>query len=286
MRGDGSERARARAARSPWIERVERPVRRRVGPRKTLCFASAFRTVKTACPTFITLPPFIGDEDRRGGAGQIQSTDMDVRLRTATPCDAPALAVLIYLAAKSHYENSGYDISLGGSYEHQLEQIAALTVTEARSWFHCSHFVVAEMHGRIVAGAAGFDRIRTEAAIPAALMEIGWTPEAIGALECKLERLYAAFPDEPAGCWTVDHVAVLPDCLGMGLGRKVVERIVQAGIEGGYELFKLDVFAGNAIARRLYEAAGFEVTEVLGGDALRVLLGRDPIERMTMRRSE
>jgi ribosomal protein S18 acetylase RimI-like enzyme len=207
---------------------------------------------------------------------------MDFRLRAATPDDSRDLAVLIHLAAKSQYENSGYDISLGGSYEHQLEQIGALTVTSARSWFHHSHFAVIESRDKVVACAAGFDRIGTEAAIPAALNEIGWTGDAIDALQFKLERLYAGFPEEPAGYWTVDHVAVIPEYRGNGLGARVVGNIVQRGVSLGFTNFKLDVFAGNAVARRLYEASGFQVAEVFGSDSLRAMMGREAIERMTL----
>jgi ribosomal protein S18 acetylase RimI-like enzyme len=207
---------------------------------------------------------------------------MDIRLRAATPGDSRGLAELMYLAAKSQYENSGYDISLGGSYEHQLAQIGALTVTTAPSWFHHSHFVVIESHGTIVACAAGFDRIPAEAAIPNALREIGWTRDAIETLGVRLELLYAAFPEEPAGYWTIDHVAVIPTHRGIGLGRKVLENVVQRGVGLGFTDFKLDVFSGNVTATRLYEALGFQVSEVFGCDTLRASMGRDAIERMTL----
>jgi len=202
-------------------------------------------------------------------------------LRPACVQDAADVALLNYLSSQSQYDNSGYDISVGGSYKHQIEQIAALAVTNARSWFHYSHFVVVETEGRVVAGAAGFERMEADAAIPAALLEIGWTEEAISALESRLSPLYAAFPEEPAGYWTIDHVAVLPEWRGRGLGRRVVEAAMQRGMDLGYSAFKLDVFAGNVAARRLYEAAGFRVVEVFGGEVLRRLMDRDEIERMT-----
>jgi hypothetical protein len=87
---------------------------------------------------------------------------MSIAYRPATPGDAAALAELIYLAGQSQYSDSAYNLSLGGSRDEQLNEIKRLTKTESRSWFHYSHFEVAEAEGRVIAGAAGFDRITAD----------------------------------------------------------------------------------------------------------------------------
>ena len=202
--------------------------------------------------------------------------------RAACATDSIALAGIIYLAGKSHYDDSGYDISLGGSRACQLDRLAKLTVTRAESWFHFSHFEVAEVNGVVVAAAAGFEKLRAEAAIPDALREIGWTEEKIQALEERLSETYACFPPEPPGCWTIDHVATVPEWQGRGLARAVLERAIERGRNAGFQQSKLDVFSGNAIARALYEKLGFSLSATFGEDVFPRLLRRGGIARMML----
>jgi ribosomal protein S18 acetylase RimI-like enzyme len=207
---------------------------------------------------------------------------VDVRYRPATVDDAPALAEFIYLADQAPYRNSGYDLSLGGSREEQLAEIQKLVKAQARSWFHFSHFEVAAVAGRAVAGAAGFDRLPTDALIPVALREIGWSDEAIQDMQRRMSELYSSFPPEPCGYWTLDHVACLPGFRRGGLVRTVVRRTIERGLALGYRKFKLDVYRRNTAARKLYERLGFRVSETFGEAALKRLLNRDALDRLTL----
>ena len=67
---------------------------------------------------------------------------------------------LMYLASQAHYSNSGYDLSIGGTCAAQIEDLTKLAASPSRSWFHYSHFVVAEVDGQVMAGAAGLDASR------------------------------------------------------------------------------------------------------------------------------
>ncbi len=206
---------------------------------------------------------------------------MEIVFRPASAADAPALASLIILAAQSHYRTTGYELSVGGNREHQHTEIARLAVTNARSWFHFSHFEVAQADDRVVASAAGFDKIAAEKEMPAALRELGWTDTAIQALDDRLAKLYAAFPDEPADCWTLDHIAVLPVFRKMGLAWSLMQRQFRRGLAAGFHQCKLDVFQGNDKAIALYDSLGFKVSATFGETALREILNRDPLLRMT-----
>src|SRR4051794_17007956 len=106
--------------------------------------------------------------------------------RAASPNDATALAELIYIADQAHYSNSAFDLTLGGTRASQLQAIAKLTTTEARSLFHYSHFEVAEINGQVVASVAGFDKLIADPLIAPALEQIGWTPEAVQSLDQEL----------------------------------------------------------------------------------------------------
>jgi hypothetical protein len=72
---------------------------------------------------------------------------MQFLYRPAEAPDSTALAEIIYIAGQAHYPASGFDLSIAGSRDHQLDQIAQLTATHARSWFHYSHFDVEEAGG-------------------------------------------------------------------------------------------------------------------------------------------
>ena len=207
---------------------------------------------------------------------------MSIAYRPATPGDAAALAELIYLAGQSQYSDSAYNLSLGGSRDEQLNEIEKLTKTESRSWFHYSHFEVAEAEGRIIAGAAGFDRITADEKIPGALREIGWSEGAITELNERLEEIYACFPPEPSGYWTLDHIAVLPAWRHQGLARRTITRVLERGRSQGFRYSKLDLFHGNTAARALYESLGFQWSEAFGTSVLSEVLGRDALERMTL----
>lgn len=206
---------------------------------------------------------------------------MNVTFRAARESDAPALATLVSMAAQAHYSASGYELTLGGLPDHQRAQIACLAMAPSPSWFHHSHFLIAEAGGNVIACAAGFERHEADSHIPAALAEIGWTPEAIDALGQKLLAMFDGFPEEPTGYWTIDHVATLPDFRRQGIAARLIHRILAKGRAAGFSHAKLEVFRGNP-AIQLYESLGFRITDTYGEAQLRRWLDRDPLRRMTI----
>lgn len=204
--------------------------------------------------------------------------------RAAAPGDASALGDFLYLADLSHYETSGFAVSLGGSRQYQIETLAKLAQTEARSQFHYSHFDVATTDdGTPVASVAGFDRSQTDAQGAAALEQIGWTPNAIEGLVERIGPVGIAFPPEEPSTWTIEHVATLPAYRRQGLSRQLLERVVARGFEQGYKHACVDVFDGNDAARALYETAGFRPNLSFGQEPLRRILGRDALIRLVRR---
>lgn len=53
------------------------------------------------------------------------------------------------------------------------------------------------------------------------------------------------------------NVAVHPERRGSGIGRQLVEAVMQEGRENGARVMFLEVRAGNVVARRLYRRLGF-----------------------------
>jgi ribosomal protein S18 acetylase RimI-like enzyme len=69
-----------------------------------------------------------------------------------------------------------------------------------------------------------------------------------------------------AHVWTVTGLAVDPAAQGGGVGRALVEALVDEARSRGARRVTLRVFAPNEVARRLYERCGFEVEGVLKGE--------------------
>jgi ribosomal protein S18 acetylase RimI-like enzyme len=206
-----------------------------------------------------------------------------MRVRPALLSDAPEISELIYIAAASGYPNSGYDLSIGGTRPAQIAELTLLASTGSPSWFHFSHFDVLEVEGRIVAGAAGFDRARADEQLDSALLEAGWSEDRIAAMQDRLGPIFSALPPEPPGLWTIDHVAVMPSWRRRGFGRVCLQAVLERGKARGFSISKVDVFASNEPARALYKSLGFILAEIFDDPAFRIPLQRDPIERYITR---
>jgi len=87
-------------------------------------------------------------------------------------------------------------------------------------------------------------------------------------------------PEESPCTWTIEHVATLSSHRGLGLARRLLDRVLLRGAERGFLLATVDVFLGNSKARALYQGAGFETIGEFGHGPMREILGRDALERM------
>ena len=62
------------------------------------------------------------------------------------------------------------------------------------------------------------------------------------------------------GLARLGHLALQPEARGSGAGRRLIESVLDAAREAGYERVELMTFSALTVARDLYRRAGFEMT--------------------------
>ncbi|AKT50153.1 ribosomal protein S18-alanine N-acetyltransferase [Arsenicicoccus sp. oral taxon 190] len=109
-----------------------------------------------------------------------------------------------------------------------------------------------------------------------AFADDAWTEQAWWAELAERPRRDYVVWDDPArggvvGYAGLDHgtdvadvmtVAVAPAARGLGLGRRLLDELVDRAAGGGAEALLLEVRADNAAARALYDRSGFETISV------------------------
>ncbi len=186
---------------------------------------------------------------------------MTVRYRAAEPADAPALARFADLASRGSGALGPFDLAFPGPDAERLGTLARIAVTPTVGWLHWTLFRVAEVDGRVAAGAAGLsaDEVTTGERVNAVLREIGMSDEEIAAVRERIAPALTALPSPPPGAWTIDHVGTLPEYRGRGLVTALLDQQLAEGRRRGFPFAQLDVLIGNDGARRIYERAGFKV---------------------------
>lgn len=76
-----------------------------------------------------------------------------------------------------------------------------------------------------------------------------------------------AMADQGDGVAVVKRMYLRPHMRGRGWGRRLLDSVIAAAIDDGFWCLRLDTVRAQNAAWRLYERAGFRLTEV-SGDAL------------------
>jgi GNAT superfamily N-acetyltransferase len=64
--------------------------------------------------------------------------------------------------------------------------------------------------------------------------------------------------DQGGGLGQLGHLVLLPEARGAGVGRRLVEIVLEAAREAGYERLQLFTFSDLSAAGQLYRSVGFE----------------------------
>ncbi len=166
----------------------------------------------------------------------------DLTIRPARPRDAPVLAALDILAGGGVYEFI-YDDRPGEPGAAQLMLQAVLSADTALSW---SRVLIAELDGEPV-GAITSQPFDDQ---PPSGLEAS-VPEDRAAHVAPVQAL-----GRP-GSWFVNMLAVGARASGHGVGRALLDAVVEKARAAGFTELTLRVFADNAPALGLYRTCGF-----------------------------
>jgi GNAT superfamily N-acetyltransferase len=186
-------------------------------------------------------------------------------IRRADPKDADFIAGTILAAQRGHRPRGWFDIALDWPEPLCRAFVRRIALTQTRSWWHTSHFLIAEADGMPAAAlcalrAGGSTRdarsaiteVANAAELDAAEMQAIWRRGAYSG------RCWLTGDDDN---WLIEHVAVRPSYRGQGLVQALLEHALAAGKHAGYKRASIEFYIGNEAAERCNAKAGFAFAE-------------------------
>lgn len=165
-------------------------------------------------------------------------------------------------AARSHLARGWFDIALARPEADCLEFLRRLAVTQARSWWHFSHFHVAEVDGVAAAALCAFHGsepyIASGPAIDEVFATLGADKTESAALWARGSYIFTCTFEPHDAAWTIENVATLPRFRKRGLANALIARVLPEGKRLGMREAQITFLIGNDPAERAYANAGFE----------------------------
>lgn len=192
---------------------------------------------------------------------------MSIRVRRATVRDLDLVVWVMLAASRSHLERGLWEYLNDQDEATCLQFLRDIATTQTVHLFHHSLFLVAELDG--TPGAAmcaydssiqGFEAFGAEMGPASIANRVDVEdPEYGRRLGVMLGGFVHDF-DGPSGPrWVIENVATRPEARRRGLVDALLNQLLGAGRERGFEHAQIGVYVGNERARRAYTKAGFEV---------------------------
>ena len=186
-------------------------------------------------------------------------------IRRATPDDADFIAWTILAAQRGHRPRGWFDIALDWPEPLSRAFVRRIALARQRSWWHTSHFLIAEAGGRpaaalcaLRAGGSGKDA-RTAITEVASAAELDATEmQAIWRRGAYSGTCWTTGDDDN---WLIEHVAAEPAHRGRGLVQALLDQALADGRAAGYTRACIVFYIGNDAAERCYARAGFTFAE-------------------------
>lgn len=208
---------------------------------------------------------------------------MTMLLRPAAPEDSGFIARNIMASQRGPRERGWFDVALGWPEPQCLDFVAEVATAATRSWWHVSHFMIAEVDGEQAAALCALPASGTGAAARAAVAEVA---EKAGVSASELAAIFrrgayssGCWVQGGEGDWLVEHVASLPAYRGRGLVQALIAQAISAGRAHGFGRASISFLIGNDPAERCYAKAGFVFAEERRDAAFEALTGAPGFRR-------
>lgn len=186
-------------------------------------------------------------------------------IRRATPDDADFIAWTILAAQRGHRPRGWFDIALDWPEPLCRAFVRRIALAQRRSWWHTSHFLIAEADGRPAAALCALRAGEATKDAGSAIVEVANAAE-LSAAEQSAIWQRGAYSSK---CWTtgdddnwlIEHVAAEPSHRGRGFVQALLDSALAAGKAAGYQRACIVFYIGNEAAERCYAKAGFTFAE-------------------------
>jgi translation initiation factor 4G len=186
-------------------------------------------------------------------------------IRRATPDDADFIAWTILTAQRGHRPRGWFDIALDWPEPLCRAFVRRVALSQSRSWWHTSHFLIAEADGRPAAALCALPARGSGKDARTAIIEVANAVEfdaakmqAVSARGAYSRTCWTTGDDDN---WLIEHVAAEPAHRGRGLVQALLDDALAAGQAAGYRRACIVFYIGNDAAERCYAKAGFSFAE-------------------------
>jgi ribosomal protein S18 acetylase RimI-like enzyme len=204
-------------------------------------------------------------------------------IRPARREDARFIARNILASQRGPFRRGWFDIALGWDEPQCLALIERIATAQAPSWWHVSHFIIAEVEGRPAASLCALPASGTgpalRVAIEAAADESGLSASDVAAIFQRGAYARNCWVQGGEGDWLIEHVATLPEYRGRGLVQALIEHALAAGRAARFERASISFLIGNEAAERCYAKAGFAFAEEKRDPAFEAITGSPGFRR-------
>ncbi len=196
--------------------------------------------------------------------------------RKAAIADIPFLVQIEYEASLPPLDHCFWEDLLDGTGTTALEFIEAELRTDASNWGNVSDFIVLEEQGKPVAAAAGYIPDPEDycplrlSRLDAIAQELGWSSTTVSGFCDHYLGLFGGdvkpFFLAPQAPWIIENVAVLPEARGRGLGKILIQAVLEEGRSQGHSYAGIMIINGNDHARHTYGSVGFKPYQTFYAD--------------------
>jgi GNAT superfamily N-acetyltransferase len=210
---------------------------------------------------------------------------MKTLIRPANPDDSGFIARNILASQRGPRPRGWFDIALGWPEPQCLAFVAQVATAQTPSWWHVSHFMIAEADGEPAAALCALPATGTGVAARAAIAEVagkmGLSASELAAIFRRGAYASGCWVQGGEGEWLIEHVASRPAYRGRGLVQALIARALAAGRAAGFTRASISFVIGNDPAERCYAKAGFVLAEEKRDPAFEALTGAPGFRRFT-----